>query len=224
MTDYRRALDRESERFDLAPGALDRLFDRRGRKIRNQRIGAGLVALAVLAAGVWGAVSLLGGPVSTRGHHPPRRHADASPEPAALPGDRGDLFGHAVHRGPGGFRQRDGRHVHHAPAPQRCLRLSAPVGALREGPSPSAINYRLSGSQFTINAFVNISCPGTLGTYRWKLAGAGSSSRPCRRTARCGEPSSPPNPGSSRALGDFPLNDFACGRFFPCLNRDGGRP
>ena len=54
--------------------------------------------------------------------------------------------------------------------PDGAVVLSAPVGSLREGTSPSGITYRLSAGQFTTNAFVNISCPGTVGTYRWRLA------------------------------------------------------
>jgi hypothetical protein len=55
--------------------------------------------------------------------------------------------------------------------PDGVVLLSAPPGALREGVSPSGIAYRLSGSRFTTNAFVNISCPGSIGigSYRWTL-------------------------------------------------------
>ena len=76
---------------------------------------------------------------------------DARAGPAALPGDRGHLHGHAVPPPTRGFPPRNGRHLHHAPAPQRCCpALGAAVGSCGEGPSPSAINYRLSGSRFTI--------------------------------------------------------------------------
>jgi hypothetical protein len=55
--------------------------------------------------------------------------------------------------------------------PDGVVLLSAPPGALGEGVSPSGIAYRLSGSRFTTNAFVNISCPGSIGigSYRWTL-------------------------------------------------------
>jgi hypothetical protein len=54
--------------------------------------------------------------------------------------------------------------------PDGAVLLSAPVGSLQEGTAPSGIAYRLSGDEFTTNAFVNISCPGSIGTYRWSLA------------------------------------------------------
>jgi hypothetical protein len=53
--------------------------------------------------------------------------------------------------------------------PEGVLQLSAPVGALQEGTAPSGITFRLAGDRFTTNALVNISCPGTVGTYRWAL-------------------------------------------------------
>jgi hypothetical protein len=167
MTDYRQALDREGERFDLAPGALDRLFDRRKRKNRNQRLGAGLVALAVLAAGAWGAFSLLGGPVSN-----PRPVSSPTPAPTRqLYQEIAGTYTITLSNADPGVSAKGmaGSYTMRL-LPNGVVRLSAPVGALREGPSPSAINYRLTGSQFTINAFVNISCPGTVGTYLWELA------------------------------------------------------
>jgi hypothetical protein len=167
MTDYRQALEREGERFDLAPGALDRLFDRRKRKIRNQRIGAGLVALVVLVAGAWGVVSLLGGLASQ-----PRPATSERPTPTRqLYLEIAGTYTVTLSTADPGVAAKGmaGTYTMRL-LPNGVVRLSAPVGALAEGPSPSAINYRLTGSQFTINAFVNISCPGTLGTYRWKLA------------------------------------------------------
>jgi hypothetical protein len=167
MTEYRQLLDREGERFDLAPGALDRFFDRRKRKHRNQRVGAGLVALVVLAAGAWAAVSLLGGPLSN-----PRPASSLTPTPSRqlYLGIAGTYTVTLSTADPGvSANGMTGTYTMRL-LPNGVVRLSAPAGALREGSSPSAINYRLSGSQFTTNAFVNISCPGTLGTYRWKLA------------------------------------------------------
>src|SRR5437870_3847245 len=60
MSDFRGALEHESERFDLAPGALERMLDRRQRKRARRRIGTALVALAVAGLGVWSVVSLGG--------------------------------------------------------------------------------------------------------------------------------------------------------------------
>jgi hypothetical protein len=49
--------------------------------------------------------------------------------------------------------------------------LSVPRGFGGEGPSPSGISFRLSGNQFTTNAFVNFTCPGSVGVYRWEIDG-----------------------------------------------------
>jgi hypothetical protein len=167
MTDYRRGLEREGERFDLAPGALDRLFDRRKRKNRNQRVGAGLVALVVLAVGAWGAISLLGGLASH-----PRPASSQRPTPARqLYQEIAGTYTITLSNADPGVSAKGMAGTYTVRLlPNGVVRLSAPVGALAEGPSPSAINYRLTGSEFTINAFVNISCPGTVGTYRWELA------------------------------------------------------
>jgi hypothetical protein len=125
------------------------------------------VALAVLAAGAWGVVSLLGGLVSN-----PRPAFSPTPAPSRqlyleIAGNYTVTLSTAD---PGVSAKGMAGTYTMRLLPNGVVRLSAPVGALREGPSPSAINYRLSGSQFTINAFVNISCPGTVGTYRWNLA------------------------------------------------------
>jgi len=47
MTDFREDLERKSQRFELDPGALDRLFERRRRKQRDRRIAAGVLGLVV---------------------------------------------------------------------------------------------------------------------------------------------------------------------------------
>jgi hypothetical protein len=56
--------------------------------------------------------------------------------------------------------------------PDGVMLLSVPEGFGREGPSPSGISFRLSGNQFTTNAFVNFTCPGSIGVYRWQLEGS----------------------------------------------------
>jgi YVTN family beta-propeller protein len=53
LSEYGELLERESERFELAPGALDRLHRRRRRRNRNRRATAGVVAVAVAVAGGW---------------------------------------------------------------------------------------------------------------------------------------------------------------------------
>jgi YVTN family beta-propeller protein len=51
MSKYREPLERESQRFELAPGALERMHRRRRRRDRNRRMGAGVLALVVAASG-----------------------------------------------------------------------------------------------------------------------------------------------------------------------------
>jgi hypothetical protein len=60
MSDLQDALDRESERYDLAPGALERTLGRQRRKARKRRVGAVVVGLAIAGVTVWLAVSLGG--------------------------------------------------------------------------------------------------------------------------------------------------------------------
>jgi hypothetical protein len=60
MSDLRDALDLESERYDLAPGALERTLDRQRRKAKRRRVGAVVVGLAIGAVAVWLAMSLSG--------------------------------------------------------------------------------------------------------------------------------------------------------------------
>jgi hypothetical protein len=170
MTDYRRALDRESERFDLAPGALDRVLERGRRKDRNQRMGAGLVALVVVVIGSLVAISAFRGATNVQ-------RPGASP--TSSPGGR--LYQQIAGTYTVTLSATDPEVAAQGMTgtytlrllPDGVLQLSAPPGSLREGPSPSGIAYRLSGSRFTTNAFVNISCPGSIGigTYRWTRAG-----------------------------------------------------
>jgi hypothetical protein len=60
MSDLRDALDRESERYDLAPGALERTLDRQRRRSQRRRIGTVVVGLAIAGITVLLAVSLGG--------------------------------------------------------------------------------------------------------------------------------------------------------------------
>jgi outer membrane protein assembly factor BamB len=66
MSDVKRALELESERHELAPGLLERVYRHRGRRQLKRRIATGLVALVVTGVGVGGAVVLLRG----LGHEP----------------------------------------------------------------------------------------------------------------------------------------------------------
>lgn len=52
MSELRDALEREGERFDLSPGALERLHHRRLRRQRARRIGAAALSLALTTVGV----------------------------------------------------------------------------------------------------------------------------------------------------------------------------
>jgi hypothetical protein len=58
MPDLRTVLDRESQRFELAPRALDRMFERRQRRIRARRVSAIVVAVLVFGVTAWSVVSL----------------------------------------------------------------------------------------------------------------------------------------------------------------------
>jgi outer membrane protein assembly factor BamB len=52
VSEYRDALERQAERFDLPPGALDRLFERQRQKARNRRVAAAATAFLVAGVGI----------------------------------------------------------------------------------------------------------------------------------------------------------------------------
>jgi hypothetical protein len=168
MSDVRRALERESQRFELEPGALERLFDRRRRKQRNQRIGTAAVALVIATVGV--GLAALG-----------LRGLRTDTQPAALPttGPGRELYVEIAGVYTLTLSNQDLRVQEHGLAgrytmrllPDGVMLLSVPESFGGEGPTPSGISFRLSGNQFATNAFVNFTCPGTIGIYRWQIEG-----------------------------------------------------
>jgi hypothetical protein len=53
MIDERELLEQAVRRFEPEPGLTERIYHRRDRKRRNQRIAAGVVGIAVFVAAVW---------------------------------------------------------------------------------------------------------------------------------------------------------------------------
>ena len=169
MSDVKRALEREGQRFELEPGALERLFDRRRRKQRNQRMGTAVVALVVAAAGIGlAALGLRGLGTQTRPATPPT----TGPGQELYVEIAGTYTVTLSNEDP---RVQElglaGRYTMRL-LPDGVMLLSVPEGFGREGPSPSGISFRLSGNQFTTNAFVNFTCPGSVGVYGWQLEGS----------------------------------------------------
>jgi hypothetical protein len=168
MSDVKRALEGAEERFELAPGGLDRLLDRRSRKQRNRRIGTVMVALIIGTAGIGGTVVTLRG-MGDRGTPATTPTVPPAPElypqiagtyTLSLPEDDPRVQEHGL----------AGRYTMRL-LPDGVMFLSVPEGFGGEGSSPSGISFRLSGNQFTTNAFVNFTCPGSVGVYRWELDG-----------------------------------------------------
>lgn len=166
MTDYRQALESESERFDLPPRAFDRLFERQHRKERNKRARAALFVFTILIIGTWGAVSIFGVLTSDR---QPASSPTPDPDRRLYQEIAGQYRVTLTATDPGVSVARLAGTYTMQLLPEGVVQLSAPVGALQEGTAPSGITYRLTGDRFTTNAFVNISCPGTVATYRWEL-------------------------------------------------------
>ena len=167
MSEFRQDLERKSERFELAPGALDRLFERRRRKQRNQRIAAGAAALLVTAGMGLAIIGLRGLGTETKpaatpstGPNPPLYLEIAGTYTVTLPNDDPRVHDNGL----------AGRYTMRL-RPDGVVLLSVPQGFGREGPSPSGISFRLSGNQFTTNAFINLTCPQSVGVYRWELMG-----------------------------------------------------
>jgi hypothetical protein len=165
MFDFRNDLETRSERFELAPGALPRMLERRRRKQRGLRIRAGVLAVLVAGIGTWGAVSALRDLGATRPGASPSQGIDqrsyaliagtytktlTDDDPIVLANDMAGSYTMRL--------RADGVTV-----------LSVPPGFTAEGTSPSGISFRLSGDRFTTNAFVNLTCEKSVGVYEWDL-------------------------------------------------------
>ena len=167
MSDIGPDLERKSRRFELAPGALDRLLERRRRKDRNQRIRAGVLAFAIAGVSAWGVASIF-------------RYVDSDRQPAATPTPTTDSESYALIAGvyTTTLSQDDAVVAAQSMAgtftmrlkPNGVMHLRLPAGVHLEGGSPSGINFRLSGNQFTTDAFDNHTCAGIApGVYNWRL-------------------------------------------------------
>jgi hypothetical protein len=85
MIDERELLEQAVRRFEPEPGLTERIYHRRDRKRRNQRIGAGVLGIAAFALAAIGFVRLLGserGPVIAPAGSP---SPTASPSPVTQP-------------------------------------------------------------------------------------------------------------------------------------------
>jgi hypothetical protein len=170
VSELKNELERRSERFDLEPGALDRFFRRRERRDRRRRVAAICLALGVTAAGTLLAVRAL---------------TSDEAVPAATPKTDEELLAElagtytiTLDDSTAAVREHDmaGEYTMTLGA-NGVLDLTAPAGFV-EGRSPSGITFRISGDEFTTNAFVNVACSNTVGRYRWGLSGTELSFEP----------------------------------------------
>jgi len=166
MSDVKRALEDAGKRFELAPGGLDRLLDRRSRRQRNRRIGAVVVALVIGTAGIGGTVLTLRG---LGDHTRPATTSSIGPSPQRYPQIAGTYTLTLSNDDPRVQELGLAGRFTMMLLPDGVMLLSVPEDFGGEGPSPSGISFRLSGNQFTTNAFVNFTCPGSVGVYRWEL-------------------------------------------------------
>ena len=167
MADLRRELEREAERFVVAPGLAERVADRRLRKERERRIVTAAFALLIGIGGTLVALHAFHG----RGEVPA---ATPAPSFGAIAGSyRATLSDGdpAVRRGgmAGAYAMElhaDGR-----------ITMTIPrtfAAASRLGIHPSGYVFRIDGDRFTTNLFVN--GPGCstqgVGAYRWSRTGS----------------------------------------------------
>ena len=78
MADLKRSLERESDRYELAPGALGRMLDRRQRRHRTRRVTAVVVSLAIILS--------LGAVISSLSGLGPQTTPGSVPSPTSLDG------------------------------------------------------------------------------------------------------------------------------------------
>lgn len=167
MADLHQELDRESERFALAPGFLERVYKRKRRRELRRRIGTAAIALVFGGTGAFGAFQALRG---------------GEPQPATTPTPNfGAIAGTyrmtLTNSDPGvGRNGMAGSYAMTLHADGRIeLTLPAPfASATRLGIHPGGYVYRITGDRFTTNLFVNgEGCPEPqgVGVYRWSRTG-----------------------------------------------------
>jgi hypothetical protein len=165
MPDIRNDLEHKSRRFELAPGALDRLFERQRRKKQDLRIRAVVLAAVIAAAGTWGAVSAF-------------REVGGGRQPATSPTPSSDPRLYSMIAGVYTVTLTEDDAVVRANGiagsytmrlrPDGVLLLSLPSSSRLEG--SSGVSFRLSGNQFITNTFVNLTCADVpVGVYEWEL-------------------------------------------------------
>jgi hypothetical protein len=124
MIDERDLLEQALRRFEPEPGLTDRIYRRRDRKRRNQRIAAGVVGIAVFVAAIWIVTSGLSldrsTPAvpgletgSTQTGPPPR--ASAAPATVVRTGTCSDSATWRLEFRPAGDRFKVGFEVHRSP-------------------------------------------------------------------------------------------------------------
>jgi hypothetical protein len=154
MAELRDRLELESERVDLSPSVLERVYEGRHRREVRRRVAAGLTAGALTIAVIaWLAESLTGAP--SRPAAPPSpisidgtyRTTLLSADPQVADLDAAGAY--TLTLTPGGV-----------------IQLETPPGFEDTHESASGDAYRVTGNVVTIGSFSTFSCPGTVGTYR----------------------------------------------------------
>jgi len=156
MADMRDRLERESERVELSPEVLERIYAGRRRLEVRRRVTAGLAGAAVaIAVFAWLAGSLL--------------RSDSRPRPATTPSPA-SIAGTYRMTLPASDPQVSQLDVAGAYTltlqPNDVIQLGTPPGFEPAHESASGDAYRVTGNIVTIGSFATFSCPGTVGTYR----------------------------------------------------------
>lgn len=160
MSDIRDRLARESERVTLAPDAAERMFERGRRRERTRRATALVVGLSITIVIVGFAIQAVR---VTRDATVPASlgpSVESYDEIAAtytvwLSASDADVARLGLE---GSYTMRL--------RPSGVMLLSVPPDFPVQGTS---IVFRTSGNLFTVNAFANLDCKNTVGTYRWSL-------------------------------------------------------